>query len=244
MDQKIRGCSQIPFLLQDGTLFCHFPTESIPLFYASQHVWLHPKIKHPCMIFFHRSWITMLYFNRNLNILNPFKAATVMPPNALNSTLIAKYKVFLWVDSAQTVLTTCQSTSELKQHTLPAFVSQKSKDTWLKIPGILKVLCCKFSSKHNWSSTFKGGSHILETFSLQMIQGMRATEPAFKSKPIKTESKTGRFPFSRCNQDTHPPSQSTQWVSESTEFSDWEGLLDKITKLSELWQKAEKLLAW
>lgn len=118
-----------------------------------------------------------------------------MPPNALNSTLIAKYKVFLWVDSAQTVLTTCQSTSELKQHTLPAFVSQKSKDTWLKIPGILKVLCCKFSSKHNWSSTFKGGSHILETFSLQMIQGMRATEPAFKSKPIKTETRLVDFLF-------------------------------------------------
>lgn len=221
MDQKIRGCSQIPFLLQDGTLFCHFPTESIPLFYASQHVWLHPKIKHPCMIFFHRSWITMLYFNRNLNIFNPFKAATVMPPNALNSTLIAKYKVFLWMDSAQTVLTTCQSTSELKQHTLPASVSQKSTDTWLKIPGTLNVLCYKFCSKHDW--TFKGGSHILKAFSLQMTQGTRATEPALKSKPTKTESKAGRCPLSRCNWDTHTPSQSTQWVSESTEFSDWEG---------------------
>lgn len=72
-----------------------------------------------------------------------------MPPNALNSTLITKYKVFLWMDSAQTVLTTCQSTSELKQHTLPAFVSQKSKDTWLKIIGTLNVLSCKFCSKHN-----------------------------------------------------------------------------------------------
>lgn len=78
-DQKIQGCSQIPFLLQESTLFCHFPTESIPLFYASQHVWLHPKIKNPCMLLLHRSWITMLYFNRNLNILNPFKAATVIP---------------------------------------------------------------------------------------------------------------------------------------------------------------------
>lgn len=238
MDQKIRGCSQIPFLLQDSTLFCHFPTESIPLFYASQHVWLHPKIKHPCMIFFHRSWITMLYFNRNLNILNPFKAATVMPPNALNSTLITKYKVFLWMDSAQTVLTTCQSTSELKQHTLPAFVSQKSKDTRLKIPGTLKALCSKFCSK------FKGGSHILKAFSLQMIQGTKATEPAFKSKPNKTYVWLVDVPFQGVIETPTPQSQSTQGVSESTEFSDWEGLLDKITKLSELWQKAEKLLAW
>jgi len=90
----------------------------------------------------------MLYFNRSLNVLNPFKAATVMPPNALNSTLLTKHKVFLWMDSAENVLTTCQSTSELKLHTLPAFVSLKPKDTGLKNQGTLKALYYNFCSKH------------------------------------------------------------------------------------------------
>lgn len=92
--------------------------------------------------------------------------------------------------------------------------------------------------------TFKGGSLILKPFSLQITQGMRATEPALSSKPIKIESKAGRCPLPTRNRDIHTPSQATQWVSESSEFSDWEGLLDEITKLLELWQKAEKLLAW
>lgn len=83
-------------------------------------------------------------------MLNPFKAATVMPPNALNSTLITKHKVFLWMDSAQTVLTTCQSSSELKLHTALDFVSLRPTDTRLK-----KNLCTftsfyyKFFLKHN-----------------------------------------------------------------------------------------------
>lgn len=139
----------------------------------------------------------MLYFNGNLNILNPFKAATVMPPNALNSSLIAKHKVFLQMDSAQAVLTTCQSTSS-STHCLRLLLWSPRIHGW-KFQALYKFSAADFAQNiTDLLPHLKGGSCILRGFSLRIIQGTSATESAFKPKPITTENKI----FSRFKQDT------------------------------------------
>lgn len=162
-----------------------------------------------------------------------------MPPNALNSTLIAKYKVFLWVDSAQTVLTTCQSTSELKQHTLPAIVSHKSKDTWLKFQTPETSSAANFAqniTEHlRQDLTFSRHSHC---------KWHKKQEPLslhLNPKPLKLKARLVDVPYLPWLHlfqgviKTPKPHQSTQWVSESTEFSDWGG-----TKLPNYWSIDKK----